>query len=43
MYPDIGRLIEGLLWIAYISVPLAIWKFIEIIIWVFSHLEVSIK
>lgn len=39
--PNIGELINGLLWIAIISVPLAIWKVIDIIFWLWKHVNVS--
>jgi len=34
--PDV---VTPLLWIAALAVPLAAWKAIEIIVWVFSHLQ----
>ena len=39
---SIGKAFEGLFTftvIAFITIPFAIWKWIEIIIWVFKHLQ----
>lgn len=45
MYRDVGRgigeLIGFLLIVACVSVPLAVWKLIEIVIWVLSHVHWS--
>jgi len=29
----------GLFWIAIIATPFAIWKIVEILIWIFKHLH----
>ena len=43
MFPDVGKILQGLLYIAYICVPLAVWKVIDIIIWIFNNVEINIK
>lgn len=46
-YSNIGKgimsLIDALMWLALITVPLAIWKIIDIIIWLFHHFEIGWK
>lgn len=39
-FEDLGRAIVALFIISCIAVPLAIWKFVDIIIWVVSHVKV---
>lgn len=39
MIPDLGPLIIMWAIIVFISVPLALWKLIEIIIWIFNHVH----
>lgn len=41
MFDGIGSLINGLFIISVISVPLAIWKAVEIIIWLYHHISIS--
>lgn len=45
MCGDIGRGITELMvlmiWGLVISVPLAIWKLVEIVIWLFNHVSIS--
>lgn len=45
MYGGIGRGITELMvlmiWGLVISVPLAIWKLVEIVIWLFNHVSIS--
>ena len=38
----LGNLIKLLFILCCISVPLAIWKLVEIIIWLFSHVSIEI-
>lgn len=35
----LGAAIAILFWVALFSVPLAIWKAVEIVIWICSHLQ----
>jgi hypothetical protein len=35
----LGAMVAVLFWVAVISVPLAIWKAVEIVVWVCSHLQ----
>jgi hypothetical protein len=46
MMEDIGRAFSGMIAtmaiIIVVSVPLAIWKFIEIVIWLIRHIDISI-
>ncbi len=39
----VGSLVAGLMLLAIIAVPLAIWKLIEIIIWICHHISIGIK
>jgi len=39
--PNFGALIDGLLWMVAILLPLAIWKLIEIVIWLFTHISID--
>lgn len=41
MYGDLGFAMGFLLWVAIISLPFAIWKWIEILIWLFSHVSIN--
>ncbi len=47
MFEAIGDLVDGLMWFALISVfvlmPLAIWKLVEILIWIYQHFNISIS
>jgi uncharacterized membrane protein len=36
-----GNFIGGLVTLCIIFVPLGIWKFVEIIIWLFTHVKIS--
>lgn len=38
-YSGIGDGIAVLFWIAVVSVPLGLWKLVEILIWVFQHVH----
>ncbi len=40
MFRGLEELINGLIVVAVISVPLALWKVVEIIIWAFERLTV---
>jgi hypothetical protein len=44
MYGDIGNVIDGLFkvafWALVISIPLALWKVVDIAIWFINHFEI---
>ncbi len=40
---DFGEIVRLTLITLIICVPLALWKFIDIIIWIFNHIEVGLK
>lgn len=42
MYEDLDNLIAILIVVSLISVPLGIWKLVEIIIWIIQHVSVSL-
>lgn len=39
--PDLGLLFQGMFVIICLSMPLALWKLIDIVIWIFNHVSVS--
>jgi hypothetical protein len=39
----VGAWINGMIILIFISVPLGLWKLIDIVIWLFSHVEIGIK
>ena len=41
MYSDIGKALKMLFVGALIMFPLAMWKLIDILIWIFTHLTIS--
>jgi hypothetical protein len=41
MFDGIGNLIVCLCWVCAISVPLGLWKLIEIVIWLCRHVSIS--
>lgn len=43
MFEGIGKLINTLLILFVIFVPFGLWKVVELIIWAFSHVNVSIN
>jgi hypothetical protein len=47
MMEDIGRafsgMIAGMTVIIVLSAPLAVWKLVEIVIWLFKHISVTIN
>jgi hypothetical protein len=43
MLDGIGSVISVLFWTCVVSVPLGLWKLVEIGIWVFSKVEITIK
>ena len=47
MFDGVGRAVDAVMGLLYISIlvawPLALWKLVEIVIWVWDHLEVSWK
>lgn len=47
MYEELGDAIVAFYWFCIISllitIPLAIWKLIEIVIWLFRHITVDLK
>ena len=42
MFDVIGKLISGLIILACIAVPLAIWKLVDIAIWIYQHVSVHV-
>lgn len=42
MYGDLGEVFNWVLYLLVVSVPLAIWKIIDIIIWLVEHVKVDI-
>jgi len=40
MFDDIGKCLDGIVLILIISVPLGIWKLVEIVIWLFHHIKI---
>lgn len=46
MFEGLGQGLEALYhvvkWTLIITVPLAIWKIIDVIVWLFNHIDVSI-
>lgn len=36
----VDEAIRGMFWLLVIFVPLGLWKFIDIIVWVFQHIKV---
>jgi len=47
MYGDLGKAIEALIWfiivLLAIAVPLAVWKLIDVAIYLFNHVGVTWK
>jgi len=39
--PNLGALLSGLLWSCAILLPLALWKVIDIIIWLSTHISID--
>lgn len=43
MFPSVNEPIFNFMWYALLaSVPLALWKLVEIVIWIFNHVRVDI-
>jgi hypothetical protein len=40
-FSGLGELVKALLWVCVISVPLGVWKLVEIVLWVASHVEIK--
>jgi len=38
----IGRALVALAWIAVLSAPLALWKLVEIVVWIVSNVRITI-
>ena len=38
---NFGELITGLYWVCAIALPLALWKVIDILIWLFTHISID--
>jgi len=43
MLGDVKQVIKGMMIILCISIPLGVWKLIEIIIWLFNHVSINVK
>ena len=43
MWNELDKGLELLFKILIISVPLAIWKLIDIAIWIYNHIQVTVK
>lgn len=43
MYPDFGKLLDGLFKACIIAIPLAVWKVVDIIVWVFKHVRLDFQ
>jgi hypothetical protein len=43
MWNQLDKALELLFKVLIISVPLAIWKVIDICIWIYNHVDVSLK
>lgn len=41
MLPDFKPLVTLFYWLLFVALPLALWKLIDIVIWIFRHLNVS--
>lgn len=39
---DIGKGIDILLWIALASIPLAIWKIVDIVVWIAWNVRITV-
>jgi hypothetical protein len=42
-FDGIGKLINTLLILCVVFVPLGLWKFVEIVIWVYKHIHIHIN
>jgi hypothetical protein len=40
-FEGLGALFRALLWVCAISVPLGVWKLVELVLWVASHVEIK--
>lgn len=43
MFRGLGEAIAGMFIVLLVCVPLAIWKMVDIVIWIIQHVEVGIK
>ena len=43
MFDGIGQAMSFLFWTCVISVPLGLWKLVEIVIWLAQHISISVK
>lgn len=43
MFPDFTGLFRVLAIISYVAVPLALWKAIEIVIWIVRHVSIGVS
>lgn len=42
MFEDLERFVKLLIVVSFISVPLGVWKMVEIIIWIIQHVRVGL-
>jgi len=40
MFGDIGKALELAFWLNIVAVPLAVWKLVDVVVWVCSHVAV---
>jgi hypothetical protein len=38
-----NKITNGILVVAFILAPLGVWKLVEIIVWLFTHINITIK
>ena len=43
MFEGLGAVIDGMFIVLVISVPLGIWKLVDIVIWIAHHVKVGIQ
>lgn len=41
MFEGLGKAITSLFFVTAVAVPLALWKVIEIVVWVIKHVRIS--
>jgi len=42
MFDGIGQAMAVLFWTCIVSVPLGLWKLVEIVIWLFNHVSIEV-
>ncbi len=41
MFEGFDQLLKGMFWALCVSIPLGIWKLIEIIVWLWNHVTID--